>query len=243
MTRLRSIPASRTSSAARVATSAGDLAQTSSSAAGEGRASPAAGEIAVDCRKLVKRFAGGTVVALDGVSLTIRSNEFFTLLRAVRMRQDDLAASHRRLRDAGSGLDPRAWSKPRRASPVPPAGQHGFPELCGVPAYVGGGEHRVRLADAAPVPRPYRVPRQGDAGTGAPRGPGKAQARRSFPADSSSASRWRARWRRSPACFFSTSRSRRSIKSYGPECSSSSSGCRTKSASPSSSSRMISMRR
>ncbi len=80
MTRLRSIPASRTSSAARIATSAGDLAQASSGVAGEGRALPAEGEIAVDCRKLVKRFAGGSVVALDGVSLTIRANEFFTLL-------------------------------------------------------------------------------------------------------------------------------------------------------------------
>ena len=64
----------------RVAMSEGDLAQTPSGVAGEGRASPAEGEIAVDCRKLVKRFAGGSVVALDGVSLTIRANEFFTLL-------------------------------------------------------------------------------------------------------------------------------------------------------------------
>jgi spermidine/putrescine transport system ATP-binding protein len=64
----------------RVAMSEGDLAQTSSGVAGEGRALPAEGEIAVDCRKLVKRFAGGSVVALDGVSLTIRANEFFTLL-------------------------------------------------------------------------------------------------------------------------------------------------------------------
>src|SRR4029077_16168386 len=80
MTRLRSIPASRTSSMPRVAMSEGDLAQTSSGVAGEGRASPAEGEIAIDCRKLVKRFAGGSVVALDGVSLTIRANEFFTLL-------------------------------------------------------------------------------------------------------------------------------------------------------------------
>ena len=36
--------------------------------------------VAVDCRQLVKSFAGGSVVALAGVSLTIRSNEFFTLL-------------------------------------------------------------------------------------------------------------------------------------------------------------------
>ena len=49
----------------RVAMSEGDLAQASASVAGEGRASPAEGEIAVDCRKLVKRFAGGSVVALD----------------------------------------------------------------------------------------------------------------------------------------------------------------------------------
>ncbi|MFI5012343.1 MAG: ABC transporter ATP-binding protein [Hyphomicrobiales bacterium] len=36
--------------------------------------------VAVECRQLAKSFAGGSVVALDGVSLTIRSNEFFTLL-------------------------------------------------------------------------------------------------------------------------------------------------------------------
>ena len=36
--------------------------------------------IAVDCRNLVKTFGGGTVRALDGVSVGIRANEFFTLL-------------------------------------------------------------------------------------------------------------------------------------------------------------------
>src|ERR1041385_5992673 len=37
------------------------------------------GGAAVECRDLVKVF-GGTVRALDGVSVTIRDNEFFTLL-------------------------------------------------------------------------------------------------------------------------------------------------------------------
>jgi spermidine/putrescine transport system ATP-binding protein len=45
---------------------------------------PAAGvratDHAVDCRALTKSFAGGTVRAVDEVSLAIRSNEFFTLL-------------------------------------------------------------------------------------------------------------------------------------------------------------------
>ncbi|MBV9518133.1 MAG: ABC transporter ATP-binding protein [Hyphomicrobiales bacterium] len=80
MALLRSIPASRISpnslsSFARVATSEGDRAQ-----AADRETSSAQSKIAVDCRSLVKRFAGGSVVALDGVSLTIRSNEFFTLL-------------------------------------------------------------------------------------------------------------------------------------------------------------------
>src|SRR5215467_10863062 len=35
---------------------------------------------AVDCRALTKTFEGGTVRAVDSVSLAIRSNEFFTLL-------------------------------------------------------------------------------------------------------------------------------------------------------------------
>jgi spermidine/putrescine transport system ATP-binding protein len=40
----------------------------------------AAAETAVEGRDLVKTFAGGAVRALDGVSIAIRSNEFFTLL-------------------------------------------------------------------------------------------------------------------------------------------------------------------
>ncbi len=42
--------------------------------------SPLSGPFAIDCRGLVKTFAGGSVRALDGVSLSIRENEFFTLL-------------------------------------------------------------------------------------------------------------------------------------------------------------------
>jgi spermidine/putrescine transport system ATP-binding protein len=38
------------------------------------------GTIAVDCRDLVKTFSPGAVRALDGVSVGIRGNEFFTLL-------------------------------------------------------------------------------------------------------------------------------------------------------------------
>lgn len=53
-------------------------------AASAGRASESRArdtqDIAVDCRDLVKSFASGSVMALDGVSLTIRSDEFFTLL-------------------------------------------------------------------------------------------------------------------------------------------------------------------
>src|ERR1700726_38830 len=41
--------------------------------------SSTAGSVAVTCRDLVKIFPGG-VRALDGVSVAIRSNEFFTLL-------------------------------------------------------------------------------------------------------------------------------------------------------------------
>src|SRR5262245_55864079 len=46
-----------------------------------GVAEPAVGALpAVDCRDLVKAFASGTVRALDGVSVAVRPNEFFTLL-------------------------------------------------------------------------------------------------------------------------------------------------------------------
>jgi spermidine/putrescine transport system ATP-binding protein len=46
----------------------------------EPAATAQAATIAVDCRDIVKTFAAGAVRALDGVSLAIRSNEFFTLL-------------------------------------------------------------------------------------------------------------------------------------------------------------------
>ncbi len=79
MALLQSVPASRTSPT-RVAMSERDPVRPPPGADAEGKPSGAAGEIAVDCRKLVKRFAGGSVTALDGVSLTIKANEFFTLL-------------------------------------------------------------------------------------------------------------------------------------------------------------------
>ena len=85
MARLRSIPASRTSPKAsiplaRTATSDGDRDRASESLAAEDKEPASEGKIAVDCQKLVKRFAAGSVVALDGVSLAIKANEFFTLL-------------------------------------------------------------------------------------------------------------------------------------------------------------------
>jgi spermidine/putrescine transport system ATP-binding protein len=45
-----------------------------------GRTGAPPSTVAVDCRELVKTFGGGAVRALDGVSLAIRPNEFFTLL-------------------------------------------------------------------------------------------------------------------------------------------------------------------
>ena len=65
---------------ARVATNEGAREQGSSTLHAEVPPAQAQSNIAVDCIGLAKRFAGGSVVALDGVSLTIRSNEFFTLL-------------------------------------------------------------------------------------------------------------------------------------------------------------------
>jgi len=55
------------------------LGETAASAAERTASAPAA-TVAVDCRDLVKTFGAGAVRALDGVSVAIRPNEFFTLL-------------------------------------------------------------------------------------------------------------------------------------------------------------------
>jgi len=77
-------------------------------------------------RPLVKTFASGTVPrAVDGVSLTIRSNEFFTLLRPERAAGKDhhACASIAGFRDSGFRLDPACTAEsPRRAAALSPAG-------------------------------------------------------------------------------------------------------------------------
>ncbi|SEE51684.1 spermidine/putrescine transport system ATP-binding protein [Rhizobiales bacterium GAS188] len=80
MARVQSVPATGIPATRPTAIGEAERARPASGEAAAAHAMPLTEKTAVDCRQLVKSFAGGSVVALDGVSLTIRSNEFFTLL-------------------------------------------------------------------------------------------------------------------------------------------------------------------
>ena len=81
------------------------------------------------------------------------------------------------------------------------------------------------------------------AAPGAARRPGATAIRRSSPAASGSASPWPGRWRPSPRCCCSTSRSAPSTPRSGRSCGSGCAGCTTRCTSPASSSRTTRKRR
>ena len=158
--------------------------------------------------------------------------------RPLRLRQDHDADEHRRPARHRRRLDPRR----RRhlhvegRGPVPAAGEarhrHGVPELRDLAAHDGGAERRLSAGN----PQSRRRPRSA---TAWPRCCGwsvsptwPTSSRRSSPAASSSARRWRARSCRGRGCCCSTSRCPTSISSCASRCGSSSSASSTRSASP-----------
>ena len=107
---------------------------------------------------------------------------------------------------------------------------HGVPVLRAVPASHGLREHRLRRAAAG---RPRRGPRGRRGAHPGPRRPARASAsvaRRSCPAGSSSASRWRGPWSSSHGCCSSTSRSPTSMPSCASRCAPRSGASRSSSA-------------
>ena len=202
---------------------------------GEPDAALVAGPGAIDVRNVSKFFgvAPDFIRALDSVSVTIRENEFFTLLGPSGCGKTTLL---RLIAGFDFPTEGEILLYGENIAPLPPvqaSGQHGVSELRPVSAHDGGAEHRLRAGDARQAAarggRARRRHAEARAHGGAEASPDEPKS----PAASSSAWRSPARWPRSPRCCCSTSPSRRSTTSSARTCRSSSSACSTKPASPS----------
>ena len=187
--------------------------------------------------------AYGKFTAVRDFSLAVEKGSFVTLLGPSGCGKTTILRSIAGLVEhiERPDLDRRAAGR-RRADQQ---AQHrpGLPELCAVPA-----QERVRqcrLRAEVPQRRRSRRSRAGSArrwrwcGCRAAR----RSCRRSFPAASSSASRWPAPSSSSPTCCCSTSRCRRSTPTCARRCASRSRKSRRRPASPRSSSRTTRKRR
>ena len=109
---------------------------------------------AIEARNLTKRFGiSDPVTALDRVCVTLRENEFFTLLGPSGCGKTTLAAADRRLRAAERGRDFLSRRADRGLSAVPPPGQHRVSVATRCFPISRDPEHRVRPGDAPPAAR------------------------------------------------------------------------------------------
>ena len=85
--------------------------------------------MSIEVRNVTKHF--GDFGALKDVSLEVKTGELVGLARAVGFGQDDVAADHRRPRDAGQRqrADPAQWRGCHRQPCRLPAGRFRFPAL------------------------------------------------------------------------------------------------------------------
>ena len=181
--------------------------------------------------------AFGSFVALDNVSLEVPGGELVAAARAFGLRQDDAAAHHRRPRGAGRGHGALPRRGRHRVARARAQRRLRVPALRAVPPHDRVREHRVRPARAALRPRTRSTTAStSSCGWCSSRASGDPS-RRSSPADSASAWRWPARWRRSPRCCCSTSPSARSTPRCARSCGSGCAGCTTRSTSRACSSR------
>ena len=177
--------------------------------------------------RVSKRY--GDVTAVDDVSFRVQPAQLVHAARALRLRQDDDAA-HGRGPRAGVERPHRDRRQRRHAARRQRARrQHGVPVVRAVPAHDGARERLLRPAlDAR---------RQGEGARARARRSSRCSAspdsssgcRRSCPAASSSASRWRARWCSSRRCCCSTSRCRTSTRSCAAACARRSASCSSRS--------------
>ena len=93
------------------------------------------------------------------VSVSIRENEFFTLLGPSGCGKTTLLRLIAGFDFPTDGEILLYGAGHRAAAAVQAAGQHGVPELCAVPAHDGGAEHRLRPGDAGQAARPRSTAR------------------------------------------------------------------------------------
>ena len=109
-----------------------------------------------------KRF--GDKLALDDVSLDVKSGETDRAAGLLRLRQDHAAARHRGPQPAERRAHPVRRSRHDPPADPPAAYRHGVPELFAVPQHDGAGEHRLPARGAGPGPEGDRAARRRAAG-------------------------------------------------------------------------------
>ena len=111
---------------------------------------------AIEARGVSKLFGSGEhqVTALDSVSVSIRENEFFTLLGPSGCGKTTLLRLIAGFDFPNSGEILLYGERHRAAAALQAAGQHRVPELRSVPAHDRGGEYRLRPRNAGQAEEP-----------------------------------------------------------------------------------------
>ena len=170
----------------------------------------------LDIQQLRRQF--GAVVAVDSVDLSSWLRGAAVAARAERLREDDGAPHHRRLRSARPRRRPGRRQEHHRRPGEPPQHGDGLPGLQPVPDDDRAPERRVRPAGPWRGQGGSRPQGHRDALPGPARTPGRSVTRISCPAASSSESRWPGRWPWNRRYCCSTSRCPRWTPRSGSSC-------------------------
>ena len=181
----------------------------------------------LELENLTKQYAG--VVSVDSISLAVEHGEFVCLLgpsgcgktTTLRMIAGFIEPDAGEIRVGGKVVS----SPGRRCSARAAQHEHDLPELRGVAAHDGAAERRLRAEDEVDARGRARCSYRRAAGRRRSSVPKLIAIRRSSPAASSSASRWRARSRPSPISCCSTSRCPTSTPTCAARCASKSAAC------------------
>ena len=189
--------------------------------------------MSIEVNDVTKKF--GSFVALDHVSFTVNQGELLALLGPSGSGKTTLLRIIAGLENADSGTVLFDGDDADRAECEGSRRRLRLSALRALPAHDGLRERRLRVAGASASAPPGGATRFDARSTSCSRWCSSTISataiRRSSPADSGSASRWRARWPSSPRCCCSTSRSARSTPRSDRSCAGGCGGCTTTSTS------------